>query len=257
MAATKVLARSWAKKIRTSTSPDVYTDIKGIHTLTLTTSAHMSDTTDFESAGWLEHLISNRGLTLSLDGYRMEDTDGGTKASYTTNLSNATNNDLKFTAATQGTYGNGYTVQYVVPSGTHALSVVLTNQTLVVNVATTSSAATSTANDIMYAVNAACPQIVATLAAGNDGTGIVATLSQQSFAGGIAAVTKRDAGQDAVETMAIGMGTGGVCRYRLITPGGTIWEFDASAEVDGPAGSQADTTSWKCKLNITNSVLYR
>jgi len=77
MAVQKILARQWTKKIRTSTGPDVFTDILGINSFTVATSKQDADTTDFDSNGWQEHLPATRGVTISLDGYRMEDPSNG------------------------------------------------------------------------------------------------------------------------------------------------------------------------------------
>jgi predicted secreted protein len=140
MAVTKVLARSWTKQVDNGSGS--FLDIKGIHTMTVSTSSHLADTTDFESAGWLEHLLTTRGATISLDGMFLEDTS--TKS--------------------------------------------------------------------------------------------------------------RDPGQARVEALAKLFGASGIGSFKIITPGGTIWTFSASAEVDGPAGSQADTASWKCKLNVTGAI---
>jgi hypothetical protein len=102
------------------------------------------------------------------------------------------NNDLQFYHAPGGTAGNSYTITLVDPGGAGSLSVVVAGTDITVNLASTAvPALTSTANDVMAAVNAdgQCADIGfrATLKAGNIGTGIMAALGKQSLAGGLAA----------------------------------------------------------------------
>jgi len=142
MAVTKVLARDWGKDIRTSTGPDVYTNIAGIRAFGIDPNKQDVDTSDFDSNGWTEHMVAARGLTITLDGFFMED--------------------------------------------------------------------------------------VATKA--------------------------RDAGQEAVESLSRNVGPTSIGRFRLTTPGGTTWTFDATAEVGGPSGDVNAVADWKATLNVSGQV---
>jgi hypothetical protein len=116
-------------------------------------------------------------------------TTGGTNsaASLTTALAGA-NNDLTYTAKSRGTGGNSTRIRYVVAGANTPLSVSVSGSDITVNVATDgSSNPTSTANAVLAAVNASTPAsalVTASLAAGNDGTGVVATLAFTSLTGG-------------------------------------------------------------------------
>ena len=118
----------------------------------------------------------------------------GVKASYTTALTGA-NNDLKFTARYGGTYANNITLVYVDPSGNNkTLSVVVTYASttgypvITVNLATNGGGTiTSTGAQILAAINGdptASQWVIASLAASNDGTGVVTAMSSQSLASG-------------------------------------------------------------------------
>jgi hypothetical protein len=99
-----------------------------------------------------------------------------------------TNNDLTYTATQLGTPGNSVTITYVVAGVSTPLSVTVAGNAITVNVATNAgSAATSTATQVRDAVraNAAAAQLVGVdLAAGNDGTGVVAAMGATPLAGG-------------------------------------------------------------------------
>lgn len=71
MAAVKVLARGWKVYIRTA--PSVYTEIKGLNTLTFDGEKSDADTTSFDTAGWTTHVVATRSMSLSLEGYFLED----------------------------------------------------------------------------------------------------------------------------------------------------------------------------------------
>lgn len=111
-----------------------------------------------------------------------------TAATYSTNLTGA-NNDLTYTSVPLGVSGNTTTIAYVDPSGNNqALSVVVTTQAIVVNLATGSGGAiTSTAAQIKTAIEAsAAASLLVTVAlkTGNDGTGVVIALAATNLASG-------------------------------------------------------------------------
>jgi hypothetical protein len=98
-----------------------------------------------------------------------------------------TNNDLTFIARTAGTTPT-VRVTYVDPSANSAtLGVVVASQDITVNLATGSGGAiTSTAAQVKAAIaasTAANALVVVELASGNDGTGVVTAMSQQTLVG--------------------------------------------------------------------------
>jgi hypothetical protein len=116
---------------------------------------------------------------------------GGTisLAALTTALT-GTNNDLTYTSkATGNNYssGNSIRVRYVVAGNNTALSVSVSGSDITVNVATDGSGnPTSTAAQVRTAVLASVPAaalVDVTLAAGNDGTGVVTALAFTSLSG--------------------------------------------------------------------------
>lgn len=114
------------------------------------------------------------------------------RATLSTNLTGATNNDLTYTAVTGGTAGNSITVAYVDPSANDAtLSVSVVGSAITVNLATGGAGAiTSTAAQIKTAIEASTPASALVTVAnktGNDGSGVVAALSATPLAGGLAA----------------------------------------------------------------------
>lgn len=101
-----------------------------------------------------------------------------------------TNNDLLITAWYNGVAGNSIRIRVVVAGVSTAQSVVVSGNDITFNSATNgASAATSTGTAMMTALNAD-PTIVnnkmifAQLAAGNDGTGVVAAFGFTNLAGG-------------------------------------------------------------------------
>lgn len=76
MPLTKVMARDVTFEILT-TAPNTYTPIKGINTITLAPTTNRSATTDYEDGGRLAHIVASRGMTFTLEGFRMEDESGG------------------------------------------------------------------------------------------------------------------------------------------------------------------------------------
>lgn len=113
---------------------------------------------------------------------------GNVAATLTTALTGA-NNDLVFTAKVGGAGGNAITVAYVDPSGNNqALAVTVAELAISVSLATGAGGAiTSTASQILAAINAdatAKMLVTASLAAGNDGSGVVIAMAATNLAGG-------------------------------------------------------------------------
>jgi hypothetical protein len=122
------------------------------------------------------------------------------QASLTTALA-GTQNDLTFTAVKFGESGNDIRVRYVVSGASTPLSVAVSGNDITVNVATNgSSAATSTAAQILAAVNAstdAARLVSAANATGNDGTGVVTALAYTNLTGGAYSKRYADAPSEA------------------------------------------------------------
>ncbi len=140
----------------------------------------------------------------------------GDSASMSTALAGA-DNDLTFTAKQGGTQGNGIMVAYVDPGAvSQPLSVSVSGQVITVNLATDAGGnIISSAAQIREAINQdadASALVTASLAAGNDGTGVVTAMNHTSLAGGL------DNG----------------AKFRVSEDGGTTWTaadtFDASAD---------------------------
>lgn len=70
MAVTKVLARDWVLEIKSGSG---YTRIKGLSTLSFSNSKNDTDTTDFESQGATEHLVTSRSQEISAEGFYLVD----------------------------------------------------------------------------------------------------------------------------------------------------------------------------------------
>lgn len=96
------------------------------------------------------------------------------------------NGTVTVTADLAGALGNGYTVRVVVPSGTAALSAVLVNQAITVNLAVTSGTPTSGANTatLIAAAIAALPGVTA-VASGTGADEITTASAAASFTGGL------------------------------------------------------------------------
>lgn len=112
----------------------------------------------------------------------------GNRATLTTALA-GTNNDLTFLAKTPGTAGNSVRVRIVVAGASTALSVSVASSDITVNSATDgASAATSTAKDVIQAVNfsaTAAALVWAQDAPASDGSGVVAALGYTNLAGAV------------------------------------------------------------------------
>ena len=103
-------------------------------------------------------------------------------ASLTTNLSNASNNDVVFTAKVAGVAGNSISIEYVI-SGTGSTATVA-----VVDKAITITAGSACTADTMKAAVEASTAAAALVSvadkAGNDGTGVIDTLAKTNLASG-------------------------------------------------------------------------
>lgn len=122
------------------------------------------------------------------DSLVVSGTEFGARAVLTTALAGA-QNDLKFTAVTPGTYGNGITIVYADPGGNNAvLSVGVVTKAITVNLATGAGGAiTSTAALVKAAIEASAPAhalVTVTYPSSNDGTGVVTALSSTPLASG-------------------------------------------------------------------------
>jgi fibronectin-binding autotransporter adhesin len=122
----------------------------------------------------------------NLDDVTFDETSAA-KAAFTTNQANATNNDLVFTAVASGAAGETVMVEYVDPfTADSPLSVSVVGSTISVSLGTDAAKLiTSTAAAIKAAVEASAPAsalATVTLAAGNDGSGLVISLNATSLA---------------------------------------------------------------------------
>jgi len=97
------------------------------------------------------------------------------QAALTTNL-DAANDDLTFTAVEEGAGGEDITIQYVDPGGAQALSVSVTGTDIVVTLGHDGTNITSTAAEVMNAINTdaqASALVSASTAAGSDASGVI------------------------------------------------------------------------------------
>lgn len=112
----------------------------------------------------------------------------GNRATLTTAMAGS-NNDIYLYADVPGTGGNSIRLRIVVAGASTPLSVSVSTNDITVNSATNAgSAATSTANDVINAINnnaAAHALVWAQLAPGNDGTGVVAALGYTNLSGAV------------------------------------------------------------------------
>ena len=127
------------------------------------------------------HDGTNPATFFNLDAVTFDDT-AATKAAFTTNLANATQNDLVFTAVASGAAGEAVMIEYVLPGlADSPLGVTVTGSTISVSLGTDSlGAISSTASAIKTAIEAsgsASALVTVALVASNDGTGLVAALS--------------------------------------------------------------------------------
>lgn len=85
MGVRKILARKWLFEIdadqvkETPTDTATWTKIGGLNTFTLGNDAEQTDTTDFDSDGHSEHMITQRSKEISFEGYYLEDESDGAR----------------------------------------------------------------------------------------------------------------------------------------------------------------------------------
>ena len=136
------------------------------------------------SGGYIETRVAaeaaEAALVAELDAYA-----AATFATLSTNLSNATNNDLTFTAVRTGTSGTDISMHYVDPGGeTAAESVSVIGSAIAVTLRSVTSVL-STAAQVKAALDAA-PAVAAFITTahktGNDGSGVVAALAHTHLA---------------------------------------------------------------------------
>ena len=73
----RVLAREWKIEVKNSSSE--FVEIGGINTFAFGGGKTDADTTGFDSEGWSEHLVAQRGRTLTIEGFFLEDPTDGTR----------------------------------------------------------------------------------------------------------------------------------------------------------------------------------
>lgn len=56
-----------------------YADIAGINSFSPSREKNDADVTDFDSDGWLEHIVASRGLSFDIEGFHIEDTSTGAR----------------------------------------------------------------------------------------------------------------------------------------------------------------------------------
>lgn len=80
MAIVKVRADAFKISVNTGTdAAPVYTPIGGIRNFSVSSSKNDIDTRDFDSGGWLEHIVGSRGKSFSISGAREEDEATGAR----------------------------------------------------------------------------------------------------------------------------------------------------------------------------------
>lgn len=64
----------------------------------------------------------------------------------------------------------------------------------------------------------------------------------------------RDPGQAAVETLAEAKGNASIGTFRITSPGGEVWTFNASAEVTPMGGGNDDPSAWSATLETSGGI---
>ena len=67
----KILARDFLYEIESSDGQ--YTPIRGLTDVSTSPTKNDADTTDYDTGGWVSHLVASRGYALTLSGQRVED----------------------------------------------------------------------------------------------------------------------------------------------------------------------------------------
>jgi hypothetical protein len=64
----------------------------------------------------------------------------------------------------------------------------------------------------------------------------------------------RDPGQERVEELAESLGNAGLGKYRLTSPGGEVWTFEASAQVTPMGGGNDDASVWQAVVEVSGAI---
>jgi len=136
---------------------------------------------------WSFHMTQPFGPTGSTLDATFESGTVEAKASLTTNLAGM-NDDLTYVAKVAGAAGNAITIEYVAPTGVanSPLSVTTIGTAMIISAATNGAGSlVSTASDVVLAVSAHPASMVdVSLAAGNDGTGLIGAMPPTNLSGG-------------------------------------------------------------------------
>lgn len=79
MAVVKVPASDFLVEVENPTTPGSFVEIKGLNSLEFSPSAETADTTTWDDGGWNTHLVTRRGLQITLEGLRLEDPATGAR----------------------------------------------------------------------------------------------------------------------------------------------------------------------------------
>lgn len=80
MAIVKVRADDFTLEVNTGTSGSpTWTAIGGVRSFNISQTKNDIDTRDFDSGGWLEHIVGSRGKSFSISGAREEDEGDGSR----------------------------------------------------------------------------------------------------------------------------------------------------------------------------------
>lgn len=79
MAVVKVAANAFKVEVLTDPALQTWTEIKGLNSIEFSPSSERADTTSYDDGGWASHLLVQRGLSLTLEGFRLEDPDTGAR----------------------------------------------------------------------------------------------------------------------------------------------------------------------------------
>ena len=65
--------------VEVETTPGTYTQIKGLNNLEFSPGAERADTTTWDDNGWASHILTQRNLSITLEGFRLEDPATGAR----------------------------------------------------------------------------------------------------------------------------------------------------------------------------------
>lgn len=76
----KVLARNWLIEINEGTDiAPLWVRVGGVTSFTLSNDKEDTDTTDFDSGGYGDHIVSSRSFEISFEGFFLEDPEDGSR----------------------------------------------------------------------------------------------------------------------------------------------------------------------------------